>query len=203
MKVALCTPTLTKPFPQYRKALKASLPLLEAAGWTASIHLEVGCPYISRARSKLLHAARDADAVIFIDHDLSWQPDALLRLLQVPDEVVCGTYRFKREPVAYIGQFGAAREDGCVSADFIPGGFLKLTRDAVKRFKAAYPELVYGQHLDLFNHGAFNGTWWSEDYAFARRWRDKCGAIWLVPDLQIDHHTATASFPGNYFLDSR
>ena len=33
--------------------------------------------------------------------------------------------------------------------------------------------------------GAHNGAWWGEDYAFCRRWREKGGQIWCLPDLGI------------------
>jgi len=210
-KVILCVPTITKPYQVTLDAIAASVPILEAAGWQHGMVSEVGCPYISHARSKLLRKALDAGAtdIIFIDHDLSWQPDALLRLLETEDEVVSGTYRFKHEPEEYMGALVAqddgtptVREDGCIEAHSIPAGMLKITRDGVNRFMREFPDLTFGEvcapFTDLFNHGAHDGVWYGEDYAFARRWRAKCGKIWLIPDLQIDHHTKDQPYPGNY-----
>jgi hypothetical protein len=72
---------------------------------------------------------------------------------------------------------------------------------AVERFREAYPELTFGQdkeYTDLFNHGAHEGLWWGEDYAFSRRWRDLGEEIYLIPDLDIVHHMADGrSFAGN------
>lgn len=211
MKVIFCTPTRAKPTQQFLDSLAASVPLLEAAGWEHGAVYEIGCPYISHARSVMLRKALDdkADAVVFIDDDLSWQPDALLRLLEVKDEVVCGTYRFKRDPEEYMGAVitqndgtPVVRDDGCIEAHSIPAGFLKVTRDGVNRFMREWPELCYGEacapFVDLFNHGAHGGVWYGEDYAFARRWREKCGKIWLVPDLQIDHHAGDTPYPGQF-----
>lgn len=94
------------------------------------------------------------------------------------------------------------RADGCIEAHSIPAGFLKVTREGVNRFMREWPELCYGEacapHVDLFNHGAHAGVWWGEDFAMARRWREKCGKVWLVPDLQLDHHTADAVYHGNF-----
>jgi hypothetical protein len=56
----------------------------------------------------------------------------------------------------------------------------------------------YAPTFDLFNHGAHEGVWWGEDYAFSRRWREMGGEIWVVPDLDITHHSRDAAFPGNY-----
>lgn len=213
MKVIICTPTRAKPSQPYLDSLAASIPSLEAAGWEHGATYEVGCPYISHARSKALHKAlaAGADAVVFIDDDVSWQPDAILRLLEADGDVVAGTYRFKKagEPEEYMGAVvtkddgtPVVRADGCIEAHSIPAGFLKVTREGVNRFMREWPELLYGEpcapYVDLFNHGAHGGVWWGEDYAFARRWREKCGKVWLVPNLQIDHHAADAVFPGNF-----
>lgn len=211
MKVVFCVPTITRPYQPCLDSLEASIPLIKAAGWDEGMVTEVGNPYISAARAKMLRKALDAkaDVVVFIDHDLSWRPQDLLTLLETKGDVVAGTYRMKSEPEEYMGTvFSNAqgtplvREDGCIKAKTVPAGFLKVTSEAVDKFMTAYPHLCYGEkyHLavDLFNHGAHEGLWWGEDYAFARNWNEKCGDIWLVPDLQLDHHTADAAFPGNF-----
>jgi len=210
-KVVICTPTITKPYPAYLDALAASVPSLEAAGWEHGAVWEIGNPYISMARALMLRKALDAGAsdVVFIDHDLSWQPDAILRLLQTSGDVVAGTYRYKREPIEYMGRlqpdihgYPQVREDGAVKGFCVPAGFLRVTRRGVNKFMAEYPELVFGErcnpHVDLFNHGAWGHVWFGEDYAFSRRWIERCGEIWVIPDVQIDHHTATDVYPGHY-----
>lgn len=161
----------------------------------------IGCPYISRARAMMLRKAQDAraDVIVFIDHDLSWDPADLLKLIETPGEVVAGTYRFKQEKEEYMGslipdihQLPQVRSDGCILAHSVPAGFLKITREAVNKFMFHYPELQYIEEgtltVDLFNHGVHKGVWYGEDYAFARNWNDKCGQIWIVPDLNINHH---------------
>ena len=65
-----------------------------------------------------------------------------------------------------------------------------------------YPELNFVESgtlvPDLFNHGVYQGVWYGEDYALCRRWIDKIGDIWLIPDLNINHHTETAVYEGNF-----
>jgi hypothetical protein len=94
------------------------------------------------------------------------------------------------------------RDDGCVKAEWIPAGFLKVEATAIDAFMGAYPELCFGPRyapsVDLFNHGAHEGVWWGEDYAFSRRWRDMGGEIWVIPDLDITHHSKASSYPGNF-----
>jgi len=92
--------------------------------------------------------------------------------------------------------------DGTLRGHRAPAGFLKVTKEAVDRFMKAYPELCYGPAyapaVDLFNHGAHEGVWYGEDYAFCRRWIDCGGELWIVPDLDLTHHGETQAYPGNY-----
>ena len=91
-KVIFAIPTITKPYQVCLDSLEASIPLIQAAGWEDGMVSEVGCPYISVARSKLLRKAMDAkaDVVVFIDHDLSWEPHDLLKLIETEGDVVAG-----------------------------------------------------------------------------------------------------------------
>jgi hypothetical protein len=150
-----------------------------------------------------------AEAIVFLDHDVSFRPGDLLKLIETEGPVVSGLYRFKKDEIAYMGVLREnadgtpfVREDGCIRADKVPAGFLKITREAVDQFMKAYPELIYGVRynpsIDLFNHGAHEGVWFGEDYSFSRRWRDCGGEIWVVPDLDLDHHSADKSYLGNF-----
>jgi glycosyltransferase involved in cell wall biosynthesis len=209
-RVVFCTPTLTEPTAHYLAALEASVPVLDAAGYDHSAVFEVACPYISYARANMLRKALDAkaDIVVFIDYDLSWKPEDLLTLIETEGDVVAGTYRFKKDDEEYMGVWQVdgrgrplLRDDGCFLADKVPAGFLKVTKEAVDRFMRAYPELTFGVRynpaVDLFNHGAIDGVWYGEDYAFSKRWRELGGDIPLIPDLDITHHSSAKAYPGN------
>jgi hypothetical protein len=213
-KVVFCTPSLSGPTAPYIKALEDSIPLIVAAGWEEGYTQQIASPYISAARATMLRTALDAnaDVIVFIDYDVSWAPQDLLKLIETEGDVVAGTYRCKTEdgPTKefYMGTWDVnedftpkVRADGAISAKLVPAGFLKLTKAAVDKFMVAYPDLCYGPmyHLavDLFNHGVHERVWWGEDYSFARRWKEKCGDIWLVPDLSIDHHAKDKVYKGN------
>lgn len=217
-KVVFCIPTVTRPYQQCLDSLEASISLIHEAGIDEGMVTEVGNPYISGARAKMLRKALDAGAtdIVFIDHDLSWRPSDLLKLVQTEGDVVAGTYRFKSDDVSYMGTIytnhdgiPTTRADGCIKAKLVPAGFLKVTAGAVDKFMTRFPALCYGEkyHLsvDLFNHGARDGLWWGEDYAFSRNWESIGGELWLIPDLELHHHSKDKSFPGNFhnFLRSQ
>jgi hypothetical protein len=209
MKVVIATPSIAGPTEPYKQALAGSAPLLER--YDTRFVQEIGSPYISAARATMLRKAMDgqADVVVFIDYDLSWRPDDLVTLIETEGEVVAGTYRFKKDEPEYMGGWNVdasgrpllRESDGAISATRVPAGFLKVTKEAVDKFMRAYPELIYGSRyaasVDLFNHGAIDGVWYGEDYAFSKRWTEKCGDIWLVPDLDLTHHAPDKAYPGN------
>lgn len=211
LKVCFCIPTVKRPYQQTLDSLEASVPLLDAAGIDHCMVTEIGNPYISGARATMLRKALDAksDVVVFIDHDVSWDAQDLLTLINTEGHVVAGTYRFKEDQERYMGTIHTTqdglplvREDGAIRARLVPAGFLKVTKEAVDRFMRSYPNLCYGPKyslsVDLFNHGASAGVWWGEDYAFSRNWEGCGGQIWLVPDLNLTHNAADKSYPGNF-----
>ncbi len=194
------------------KALADSIPLIVAAGWEEGLAQQVYCPYISYARAEMLRKALDAkaDVIVFIDYDLTWKPDDLLKLIETKGDVVAGTYRYKKDEEQYMGDVVCdpqdhsvmgRKSDGAIKTTRVPAGFLKVTKEAVGRFMDAYPELIYGTRynpsIDLFNHGAHKGTWYGEDMAFSRRWSDAGGDIWLVPDIDLTHWDGAKPYPGN------
>mgnify|MGYP001366017363 CR=1 FL=1 len=213
-KVVFCMATLWRPVEATLDALEASIPHVEAAGWKHALVSEIACPYISAARSKLLRKAIDADAtdIFFLDDDLSWEPEAPARLLQTKGDIVAGTYRFRQDEEAYMGTLYTTAdgrpivrpEDGAIIAEWVPAGFLRVTLNAVRKLMRRFPELVYGlpekPHFDLFHHGAHNGLWYGEDYAFSRRAHEAGLQVVIVPDLSITHHDKRSGrkYGGNF-----
>lgn len=210
-KVIFCVPIVGRPYDQFISALEKSIPLIHEAGWDEQLVQEIDNPYISGARAKMLRKALDneADVIVFLDYDLEWEPKALLDLIETEGDVVAGTYRCKIEEEQYMGAVfdgpdgtPLVREDGCIKASVAPAGFLKITKEAVDKFMAAFPEFCYGpryrQSVDLFHHGAHDHLWWGEDYAFCRNWRERCGDVWIKPDITITHWKKDVPHPGNF-----
>lgn len=210
-KVVFCIPTHQSPHDELVNSIEAAVPLLDMEGWDHGIVFEINCPYISAARATMLRKALDvkADTIVFLDHDLGFDPENLVTLLRTKGDVVCGTYRFKHPEEEYMGLLldgpdnrPIVREDGCVAAELIPAGFMKITASAIDKMMRAYPNLCYGPvyspWFDLFNHGADEWRWWGEDYAFSRRWRAIGGELWIIPNLNIDHYKGDHAFKGNF-----
>ena len=210
-KAILCVPTYPfRPHQAMLDAVRDAVPLLEAAGWEHGIVHEIGCPYISEARAKMLRKALDAKAtvVVFIDQDVSFRPQDLLKLIETEGGLVAGTYRFKNEKEEYMGTFYSGvegrpvvRSDRTIKAQFAPAGFMKIERWAVNLLIERFPELCYGERcsptFDLFNHGAYQWNWYGEDFACCRRWEETGQELPVIPDLDLTHWEGDLSFPGN------
>lgn len=212
-KVLFATPMMDRPIPAYIQSLENSLPAVEAAGWEHSFVDVIGCPYISYARAQLLHKfiKSDADCILFIDYDLAWESSAIAKILTTPGEVVGVTYRYKIECEDYMGHvvinddgFMVQRDDGCIKAVAIPGGFTKITRSAIDMLCECYPELMFGNGddavIDIFQHGVcfHDGIWYGEDHAFCKRWIDIGGELWIIPDIDISHYSKGIELRGNF-----
>jgi hypothetical protein len=218
-RVVFATPSLSGATAPYWESIKNCLPLIEAHGWKHQHVQEIGNPYISAARSIMTRKALDVrpfiDCIVYIDYDVSFEPEDMLKLLEADGDVVCGTYRFKTDEEAYMGDVEGnvdltpicRNTDQAILAIRMPAGFLKVTRRAIQRFMKGYPELCYGDPdnlgIDLFNHGAHQGVWYGEDYAFCRNWRAIGGQVWLLADLNLTHNERLPdgtfkAYPGNY-----
>ncbi len=225
-RVVFCIPIAYfngKPHPKTVESLEAELPLLEASGWQHGLTSTNGSPYISGARADMTRRALNTfnlssigpivmdhqDVIFYIDHDLSWKPGAILKVLETPGDVVAGTYRTKEDRESYMGVVFTnpdatpiVRGDGSIKARVAPAGFLKVTAEAIDNFMVSYPELTFGPmyslSIDLFNHGARDRKWWGEDYAFTDRYNAKCGQVWIVPDLDIAHWSGDKEYAGNF-----
>lgn len=217
MKVVIGVPTLTRPYDKCLNSIERAIPALDAAGYEHGLAFEVGCPYISAARSKLIQKAERSgyDRLVFIDHDISFEPEDLIRLLSFhDDDVVAGTYRFKIDEERYMGTvfsdengFPVRREDGCLHAELVPAGFLNISQEVPRIFLYNHYDLMLRytdsdgnnkESVELFNHGAYHGAYWGEDYAFSRRWNNMGRDIWIVPDLNLTHSTLEKDYVGNF-----
>ncbi|WP_408736843.1 hypothetical protein [Acetobacter sacchari] len=199
---------------------------------------------ITRCRNTLLHqffAQSHATHILFIDSDIGFQPDAIGRLVAAEKDLVAGLYPLKDrywdaltdaqtkrgEPAAtaslrYVGECERLHEAppsdngaSLVEAGYAGTGFMLISRRAVERMIAAYPETRYtridaavgrsvsAQPAAAEAYALFDcmidpetGTYLSEDFAFCRRWRQIGGEVWLDPSIVLTH-TGPSTFSGH------
>lgn len=108
---------------------------------------------IPRGRNNLVcqFLASDATHLIFVDADIEFQPESLLRLAVADREVVAGAYPTKSTPPRYVVDF---KEDAKIDKENFTEleragtGFLCIKRCVFEKMKEAYPELHYTSDID-------------------------------------------------------
>lgn len=217
MKVMFATPTYDGKFCEdFQLSMEATLDACRAAGVDAAISVIAKDCYVSRARNKLVanFLNSDADALFFLDADVGWPAEAVLRLLHRAEDFVCGIYPKKSDEEDYPVVVHCTLEgypivhDGLISLAGAPTGFMRLSRRCLEAMWKSYRHgLAYqddGQQvLDLFKHGVENGRWWGEDYAFCNRWAAIGGTMWAEPNIDFTHtgtdaHGKAKVWSGNY-----
>lgn len=168
--------------------------------------------YIHYARAMMVakFLASKSDVLVMIDHDVSWQANALLKVVDHPVHLCGGIYPKRSEPIEYPVRWLRDREDliainGLLEVEGIPGGFTKYSREMLEQMVEAYKgdlnficsESPTGFLCDLFSdYRVGDGHKLSEDFAFCRRWRDLGGQVWFDPEIRMGH-TGLKTFEGH------
>lgn len=169
---------------------------------------------IQRARNGIAahFLASECDRLVFIDADIGFSADQVLRLLSHDVDVIGGMYR-KKSPdkvdfaanldVQLDGSVPQEQATGALRARHAATGFLSIKRGVFERMRDAWPHLRYRLHPDTARPDALGEYAWaffdcltdpvtldylSEDYAFCHRWRALGGQVWVDPGLILDHH---------------
>jgi hypothetical protein len=191
----------------YTASLVRTATLLQQRGWrTPRIDFEIGNSLIADARNKLVarFLASDCSDLVFIDADLSWQPEDLLRLATHDTPFVAGVYQRKsRSKIDFAVKFGPAIAPdarGLVAVERVGTGFMRLRRDCLDTMVAAHPALrlkdparpADAHFFALFDTAIVDGQFVGEDFTFCDRWRALGGQVLVDPALNFAHHGAAA-----------
>ena len=204
--------------------LKLQRALLEA-DIGLSIRLLGGESLITRARNLLVDqflAIEDATHLLFIDADIGFSPDQVLRLAKQNKDIAGAAYPLKGRingELHYVVDFaGSEIADGFARARYLGTGFMMIKRPVFAAFAQHYPEIAYRRVHTALNvgddpaqHHAFfdcmiepeTGLYLSEDFAFCKRWTGMGGEIWVDLDSKLTH-VGTAEYHGDLLakLDS-
>jgi hypothetical protein len=221
--IYLFTPSYTgKPDIENMHGMLGTLQDIAAKKWDVKLKYTVGDSLIPRARNMVLadaYANPEVTDVVMIDDDVRFEPGAVMRLLSHPVDLVMGAYPKRAEPLTYpIKRLGDEMPDvstGLMKIRMGPAGFMRMTRDCIKRMIEAYPERVYydenvpgGKAWALFmlelgaspvdeqnKYGI--PEMWGEDFTFCKLWNDIGGTVWLDTLLTFQH-IGRKAFEGCY-----
>lgn len=188
----------------YVRSLATTLGGLSALGIRWDYLCRLSDFHIERAVNNTLTEIMERDDftdVLLIDSDESWELEGVLRLLAHPEEIVGASYRMKNSWDHYVGRpiyrdglpVGRMLADGTplLEADRVAGGFMRIKVSALRKWAAAYPELVSeepdGKKVQFFSRMLADGEMHCQDMAFCRRWLDIGGKLWIDPNIKVGH----------------
>ena len=219
MQVFLATPAYDgKVVPQFEESLKGSLRILVDAGIPCHWEVLSGCCYLPIARNKLAKKFLGSGMtdMVFLDADVAWDPEDLIRLLSWPVDIVAGAYRHKTWEETYPVWYRTGDDNrpilgglsDLIACWSVPTGFMKISRQVFEAMDKHYGESLeideydnfanlkntYQNYFDTIRH---DRQWWGEDVNFCRRWTMEMGrALWVDPHIVLSHWgTATDGRP--------
>lgn len=197
-KVFLATPAYSGTGAGYVYAMFASSVALYKAGIAAELAIFAEDCHVDDSRNRLVRDFLETDCtdLVFLDSDLMWKPDDLVKLCKYDRDVVAVTYLLKQEeeafPIRFLGDEVWSDRDGLTEVDGVPTGFLRIKRHVLKtlaekavRFapksdKRSYIPVIFERQV---HDGARRGG----DYAFCRKWRDLGGKIFVDAEMILEH----------------
>jgi hypothetical protein len=204
---------------QYTRALVDTCLVMERAGIYHRAQMVIGNSNLPRARNELVaeFLASDCNSLLFIDSDMGWVPNDVLRLLASEHEVIGGVGRKRSDTPSsdqsswcawFLGQELKTDSFGAISVGGVGTGFLKIDRSAFERIARAQPhrkrrplasqsEAVGNQFYEFFRFSdGPNGECIGEDYHFCDTWRNLGQEVWIDPAIKLTHvgsHAFTGS----------
>jgi hypothetical protein len=237
-KLQITTPIYGgKPEIEYYHSIIKLQNFCQVWGLTVSFDFTAQESLIQRARNTLAHRFMDESDnthMMFIDADIGFEPEAPFELLLADQGVVGATYPRKEInwefalaahargiPTEFIDHcatehvFGDShnksvplKRSELVQIDYLPTGFLCISRSALETYKASYPDEWYWQpgskktkKAHEFFPVAINKetrNLESEDYCFTRRINALGVKTYLAPWIDLIH-VGRYAFRGNLF----
>jgi len=169
-------------------------------------------PFIDRARNVCINMflSTSCTDLIFIDSDIAFGADSILKLLKHDKDIIGGAYRMRVPELRYPVEFKWDEFNNCKDEETgyarvvaLGMGFVRIKRSVFERMMQHYdipkdPEGV----IQFFRVGMMfpeNQKWYGEDVYFCKRWVDMGGEIFIEPDINFTH-SGTHDFRGK-FLD--
>jgi len=172
-------------------------------GITIQVSSICGCSVVTRARNMIADEfmKSDCDSLLFIDADMTFDPDSVIRLLawNQTNPIVAGAYEARKEGKVYILSLDGDADNihmdsmGLVRAHRVATGFMMIQRAVFEGLRDKHPEW---EHKDtnsdnmLYGYFDFKLTregYIGEDFLFCDRAREAGFTVWIDPTIALGH----------------
>ena len=203
-RIMLATPvTDGKPCDVYTAQLASTALALAASGIAMDYCIESYNCHVDDARNSIVRQfiATDCTDLVFVDADVGWTPDDLVKLAGYDRDIVAGIYPKKQDtedyPVYLLPKPELRAEpDGLLEVARVPTGFLRIRRPVIEQLlELTAPRAFQGSNYregDALYHPIFErsireGKRWSGDYEFCNKAREAGFKIHIDPEMSFSH----------------
>lgn len=196
-KLFLATPCYDSPDASYTYAMARSREALREAGFQTAYFLLRGNCHVDDARNVIVRHFResDCDELVFLDADVTWEPQGIVQLARRDCDMVGGVYSFRgggREnmPMRLLNaEF--PDKNGMLEMDGLPTGFLKIKRVVFDRLEPHVPwywdktertPQFFARSINPDDHQR-----WGGDIEFCRKWREIGGRLYADTEIRLGH----------------
>jgi hypothetical protein len=178
-----------------------------------------GCSVVSRARNLLAQDFLESNCteLLFIDSDINFQPDSILRLLawcsEPGKDIVAGVPRVRSTDTVYIATMdkdenGDMTMDhmGLVKAKRVATAFMMVRRQVFETLVSEHPEWRYEDVRSnrtlpaVFDFLLTEEGYIGEDFLFCDRARASGFQVWVDPTIELGH-MGVQEYVGNFGND--
>ena len=158
-------------------------------GIAPNILFQIG-GYVDVNRNQIIKRAGDATHLMFIDNDMQFPEDGIMRLLKHDKDIIGGNYNVRLDPTSetFSGSTVKMLVDGkSVSMTKLPTklfkcyavatGFMLIKMEIFKKLKEPY----FDAWIDK------TGLHYTEDIDFCRKAGEKGFEVWCDPSIPIKH----------------
>jgi len=209
----ICTPVWRNPTVEYTASLASTLLLLGEHGIRCTFHFVIGGSVLHRSRNELcaIFLASDYTDLLFVDDDMQWDPDSVIRLLASGKTLIGGVGRMRIQkpntdhsvwcwrPILDDQQHFEIDDKGNIKTLGFGAAFMLINRAVFNIMAEQHPEWhrrgapEWSEdkrkcYYEFFRQGhEGSDAEISEDYVFCDRVRAAGGACWVDPTITLGH----------------
>lgn len=211
--IMICSPIARNPTWQFTSSLVSTILFLNHHGIRCSYQFVIGSSVVAKARNELVahFLCSDCTDLLFVDDDMEWEPNSVLRLLGSDKPLIGGVGRQRvqkpnSDPAVWCWRH-IPTEDGSLNADDMGAvevmgfgaAFMLINRGVFFALAKAHPDWkrpgahdwpqdVRDNYFEFFRQDhEGSGRETSEDYVFCDRWRDLGNSVWVDPEITLGH----------------
>jgi len=187
--------------------------IAQKIGINYSIDTMVNESLIPRGRNNLVAKMlfnKAATHLMFIDSDLAFDAESILRLVCHNVDLVGGVYPMKSIPTKYVINTlpNPVVINDLVEVSTLGTGFMMVKRSVIEHMISKHPELKYndnvgiGKELEPYMYGLFDTmideekNYLSEDWTFCYLWRKLGGRVFADTKIKL-HHSGYYLYQGS------